>query len=56
MGVALYPIHKIQREQNLNNHLRIISGGRFVEKKGFKDLVNAANLLQKNNSNSIIQY
>lgn len=46
--------NKIQREQNLNNHLRIISGGRFVEKKGFKDLVNAANLLQKNNSNSII--
>tara|TARA_B100000780_G_scaffold53146_1_gene33049 strand:+ start:481 stop:1506 length:1026 start_codon:yes stop_codon:yes gene_type:complete len=30
--------------------LRVISGGRFVEKKGFKDIIEAARLLQKRQS------
>ena len=45
---------KISEEQHLDNNLRIIAGGRFVEKKGFKDLINAANLLEKENSNTKI--
>ena len=35
-------------------NLKIISGGRFVEKKGFKDLISAASLLQKDNFKCVI--
>ncbi len=53
-GFSQPQIIKYDNKEFPDRGLKIIAGGRFVEKKGFKDLISAASLLQKDHSKSTI--